>query len=86
MRSPAILIGICLALAPAALSAQPAPTPAQKKSVPPPPVAQNSGPRAPAQPAPAPNSLFPFKLPGFSTPGTTTAFDGNQREIGRAHV
>ena len=86
MRSPALLIGICLALAPAVASAQPAPVPApaQKKSgsVPPPPVAQNSGPRA--QPAPAPaqsNNLFPFKIPGLSNPGTTTAFDGNQRVL-----
>ena len=86
MQSPALLIGICLALAPAAASAQPtpAPPPAQKKSgtVPPPPVAQNSGPRV--QPAPPPaqsNSLFPFKIPGLSNPGTTTAFDGNQRVL-----
>jgi len=86
MQSPALLIGICLALAPAAASAQPTPVPppAQKKSgtVPPPPVPQNSGPRA--QPAPPPaqsNNLFPFKIPGLSSPGTTTAFDGNQRAL-----
>ena len=85
MQSPALLNGICLALAPAAASAQPTPVPppAQKKStVPPPPVPQNSGPRA--QPAPPPaqsNNLFPFKIPGLSSPGTTTAFDGNQRAL-----
>jgi outer membrane lipoprotein-sorting protein len=86
MQSPALLIGICLALAPAAASAQPTPVPppAQKKSgtVPPPPVSQNSGPRA--QPAPPPaqsNNLFPFKIPGLSSPGTTTAFDANQRAL-----
>ena len=85
MRSPALLIGICLALAPVVASAQPAPAPAQKKSgtVPPPPVTQNAGPRAPAQPQPPAqsNNLFPFKIPGFSNPGTTTAFDGNQRVL-----
>ena len=85
MQSPALLIGICLALAPVAAAAQPTPVPppAQKKStVPPPPVPQNSGPRA--QPAPPPaqsNNLFPFKIPGLSSPGTTTAFDGNQRAL-----
>ena len=82
MRSPAVLIAISLLLAPAALSAQPAP--AQKKSgtVPPPPVTQNSGPRVPSQPAPAQsNSLFPFKIPGLSSPGTTTAFDASQRAL-----
>ena len=87
MRSPALLIGICLALAPVVAAAQPAPTPApaQKKSgtVPPPPVSQNSGPRAPAQPQPPAqsNNLFPFRIPGLSSPGTTTAFDGNQRAL-----
>src|ERR1043165_6390963 len=86
MRSPALLIGICLALAPAAASAQPAPVPApaQKKSgtVPPPPVTQNAGPRVSPPPAPAQsNNLFPFKIPGFSNPGTTTAFDGTQRVL-----
>jgi outer membrane lipoprotein-sorting protein len=86
MQSPALLIGICLALAPAAASAQPTPVPppAQKKSgtVPPPPVMQNSGPRAqPAPPAAQSNSLFPFKIPGLSSPGTTTAFDGSQRVL-----
>jgi outer membrane lipoprotein-sorting protein len=86
MRSPAILIGISLLLAPAALSAQPTPVPppAPKKSgtVPPPPVPQNSGPRVQSQPAPAQsNNLFPFKIPGLSSPGTTTAFDANQRAL-----
>ena len=86
MRSPAILIGISLLLAPAALSAQPTPVPppAPKKSgtVPPPPVGQNSGPRVQSQPAPAQsNNLFPFKIPGLSSPGTTTAFDANQRAL-----
>ena len=85
MQSPALLIGICLALAPVAASAQPTPVPppAQKKStVPPPPVSQNSGPRAQPSPPPAQsNNLFPFKIPGLSSPGTTTAFDGNQRAL-----
>ena len=85
MRSPALLIGICLALAPAAAWAQPAPVPppAQKKTgtVPPPPVAQNSGPRVQPQAPAQSNNLFPFKIPGLSSPGTTTAFDGNQRVL-----
>ncbi|HKS63654.1 MAG TPA: outer membrane lipoprotein carrier protein LolA [Xanthobacteraceae bacterium] len=83
MQSPALLIGICLALAPVAASAQPTPVPpAQKKStVPPPPVTQNSGPRAQPAPPAQSNNLFPFKIPGFSNPGTTTAFDGNQRAL-----
>jgi outer membrane lipoprotein-sorting protein len=85
MRSPALLIGICLALAPAAAWAQPAPVPppAQKKTgtMPPPPVAQNSGPRVQPQAPAQSNNLFPFKIPGLSSPGTTTAFDGNQRVL-----
>ena len=85
MRSPALLIGICLALAPAAAWAQPAPVPppAQKKTgtVPPPPVAQNSGPRVQPQAPAQSNNLFPFKIPGLSSPGTTIAFDGNQRVL-----
>ena len=85
MRSPALLIGICLALAPAAAWAQPAPVPppAQKRTgtVPPPPVAQNSGPRVQPQAPAQSNNLFPFKIPGLSSPGTTTAFDGNQRVL-----
>src|SRR4029077_20328174 len=85
MRSPALLIGICLALAPAAAWAQPAPVPppAQKKTgtVPPPPVAQNSGPRVQPQAPAQSNNLFPFQIPGLSSPGTTTAFDGNQRVL-----
>ena len=85
MRSLAILIGISLLLAPAALSAQPTPVPPPPKksgTVPPPPVTQNSGPRVQGQPAPVQqNSLFPFKIPGLSSPGTTTAFDASQRAL-----
>ncbi len=83
MRSPALLIGICLALAPVVAAAQPAPAPAQKKTgtVPPPPVAQNSGPRVQPQAPAQSNNLFPFKIPGLSNPGTTTAFDASQRVL-----
>jgi outer membrane lipoprotein-sorting protein len=84
MRSPALLIGACLLFAPAA-SAQPVPVPApapKTKSMPPPPSAQGGGPRAQSQPAPQTGgSLFPFKIPGLSNPGTTTAFDANQRVL-----
>jgi outer membrane lipoprotein-sorting protein len=38
---------------------------------------QNAGAQGPTQSAA--NNLFPFKFPGFSQPGTTTAFDANQR-------
>lgn len=82
--SPATLIGaLMLALAPAAASAEVAPTP-----VPRPKAAITVPPSVPApdskavQLSPAQGSnLFPFKFPGFSQPGTTTAFDANQRAL-----
>ena len=86
MRSPALLIGACLLFAPVA-SAQPIPVPApapKAKSVPPPPSAQSGGARPQSQLVPAQSgggSLFPFKLPGLSGSGTTTAFDANQRAL-----
>ena len=84
MRSPALLIGICLALAPVVAAAQPAPAPAPAQKKPatvPPPVVQNSGPRVQPQAPAQSNNMFPFKIPGLSNPGTTTAFDGNQRVL-----
>jgi len=89
MRIPALLIGVAVLLAPTALAAQNAPaqppaTPQAKKSgtVPPPPVAQNTGPRVQPQPAPTQsNSLFPFKIPGFGDSGTKGNFDANQRAL-----
>ena len=82
MRSPALLIGACLLLAPVA-SAQPVPTPAPKAksaTVPPP----TGTPRPQTAPAPAQssgNSIFPFKIPGFGNSGTTGAFDASQRAM-----
>ena len=89
MRS--LVLGLCLIglLAPVAL-AQPAPAPAPKakSSVPPPPASVPSGaPKAQTQAQPpvvAQNSgggLFPFKIPGFGNPGTTTEFDKSQRAL-----
>src|SRR5437764_10462142 len=81
--SPAIVIGASLlALAASVASAQPVPTPAPrpKAAIAPPPAAVPES-RA-AQLVPAQGSgLFPFKFPGFSQPGTTTAFDANQRAL-----
>jgi outer membrane lipoprotein-sorting protein len=86
MRS--LLIGVCLLalLAPASAEPVPLPTPAPKAksgTMPPPPSAQSGGPRSQAQLAPGQsgNSFFPFKFPGFSNPGTTAAFDANQRAL-----
>ena len=89
MRSPALLIGICLLLAPVAASAQPipmpTPVPRPKATVPPPPGAVPGGsPKAQTQLVPAQSgstNLFPFKFPGFSNPGTTANFDANQRAL-----
>src|SRR5438128_1007530 len=82
--SAATLIGASLlALAVTAASAQPVPTPAPrpKAAIAPPPVAAAPGSKA-AQLVPAQGSgLFPFKFPGLSQPGTTTAFDANQRAL-----
>jgi outer membrane lipoprotein-sorting protein len=80
---PAIAIGTCLfALSVVTASAQPVPTPVPRPKA--------GMPAAPA-PAAAPetrtdttqsdSNFFPFRLPGFSRPGTTTAFDANQRAL-----
>jgi outer membrane lipoprotein-sorting protein len=86
MRIPATLIGACLLAMASAASAQPVPTPAPKPkaSIAPPPFA--IPPRIPERKAAAPtqsaaNNLFPFKIPGFSNPGTTTEFDKTQRAL-----
>src|SRR5882672_1708622 len=82
MRSSAFLIGACLLLAPA-VSAQPIPVPApapKAKSVPPPPSSQG-GSRTQLVPAQSGGGLFPFKIPGFGNPGTTTDFDKSQRAL-----
>jgi outer membrane lipoprotein-sorting protein len=80
--SAAIVIGAGLfGLGVVMASAQPAPTPVPRPKA-----------GLPASPAPAPapeirtesqpgGNLFPFRLPGFSRPGTTTAFDANQRAL-----
>jgi outer membrane lipoprotein-sorting protein len=89
MRSPALLIGVCLLglIAPDCASAQPVPIPAPrpKSSVPPPPAnVPGAGPKAQAQLVPAQSSgssIFPFKLPGFGQPGTTGQFDAAQRAM-----
>src|SRR5438067_1555488 len=81
--SPATLIGACLlALAATAAPAQPVPTPAPrpKAVIAPPPAAVPDSKAAQLVPAQG-SGLFPFKLPGFSQPGTTTAFDANQRAL-----
>jgi outer membrane lipoprotein-sorting protein len=89
MRS--LVLGLCLIglLAPVA-SAEPAPVlaPKAKSTVPPPPASVPSGaPKAQSQAQPpvvAQNSgggLFPFKIPGFGNPGTTTEFDKGQRAL-----
>jgi outer membrane lipoprotein-sorting protein len=84
MRISATLIGACLlGLAASAVSAQPVPVPAPKpKTGIAPPAAvpdQKAGSQAPAQSAA--NNVFPFRFPGFGQPGTTTAFDANQRTL-----
>ena len=78
--SPATLIGACLlGLAVTAASAQPVPLPAPKpKSLIGPPAAE---PQAQTVPAQSSGGFFPFKIPGFSNPGTTTAFDAKQRAL-----
>src|SRR4051794_7963564 len=89
MRSSALLIGALVLLAPSAWAQSgpnlpPAPPPKAKSAAPTPPA---------AVPAPKPqvdaaqqqqqsgSSLFPFKLPGFGSPATTTTFDANQRVL-----
>ena len=80
----ASLIGACLVgmAALASASAQPTPTPKPKGSAPPPPIAApGGGPRSQFAPAPSGGSLFPFKIPGFSNPATTTQLDAGQRAL-----
>ena len=84
MRISPTLIGACLLALGVAASAQPVPMPTPapkpKSGMAPPPVATEAKPRAELVPAQS-NNLFPFRLPGFSKPGTTTAFDANQRAL-----
>jgi outer membrane lipoprotein-sorting protein len=84
MRISPTLIGACLLALGVAASAQPVPMPTPapkpKSGMVPPPVATETRPRAELVPAQS-NNLFPFRLPGFSKPGTTTAFDANQRAL-----
>ena len=89
MRS--LLLGACLVgLLSAGASADPVPVPApapkaKTATMPPPPAAVPSGkPKAQAQLVPVQStgsSLFPFKIPGFSQPGTTNSFDPAQRAL-----
>jgi outer membrane lipoprotein-sorting protein len=81
--SPATLIGACLlGLAVTAASAQPVPVPAArpKASVVPPAAVPDSK-AAQLVPAQSGGGIFPFKIPGFSQPGTTADFDKNQRAL-----
>ena len=81
--SPAIVIGASLlALAVSVASAQPVPTPAPrpKAAIAPPPAAVPDSKAAQLVPAQG-SRLFPFKIPGFSQPGTATAFDASQRAL-----
>ena len=90
--SPATLIGACLlGLVVTAASAQPVPVPTPapkpKSGIAPPPAAVPDGKAAQLTPAQSGGGIFPFKLPGLSPPGTTTAFDANQRapNVSAAH-
>jgi outer membrane lipoprotein-sorting protein len=81
ISSLATLIGACLlGLAVTAASAQPIPIPAPKpKAGIAPPSTIPGGKAAQLVPAQSGSGIFPFKLPGFSQPGTT--FDANQRAL-----
>jgi outer membrane lipoprotein-sorting protein len=84
--SPATLIGASLlALAVTAASAQPVPVPTPapkpKTGIAPPPSAIPDNKAAQLTPAQSGGGIFPFRIPGFSQPGTTTAFDANQRGL-----
>jgi outer membrane lipoprotein-sorting protein len=87
ISSPATLIGaLMLGLAVTAASAQPVPlpmpSPKPKSGILPPAAIAEGKPEPQAQLVPAQGgSLFPFKIPGFSQPGTTTAFDAKQRAL-----
>ncbi len=76
MRTSTVaIIGACLfGLAATAVAAQPVPIPRPKSGIAPPPTPLDQQ-RTESQ------SGFPFRLPGFSKPGTTTAFDANQRAL-----
>jgi outer membrane lipoprotein-sorting protein len=88
--STAVVFGLCLmALTafPASAEQIPLPTPAPQPkigSVPPPPSSVPSArpgtPTQLSQNTPN-NSIFPFKIPGFSKPNETTAFDARQRAL-----
>src|SRR5436305_5912453 len=81
--SPATLMGASLlALAVTTAAAQPVPTPAPrpKAAIAPPPAAVPESKAAQLVPAQG-GGLFPFKVPGFSQPGTTTNFDAKQRAL-----
>ena len=83
ISSPATVIGASLlALAVTAASAQPVPTPAPRPqaAIAPPPAAVPDSKAAQLVPAQG-SGLFPFKIPGFSQPGTATAFDASQRAL-----
>jgi outer membrane lipoprotein-sorting protein len=81
--SAAKLIGACLfGLAATVAFGQPIPmpTPKPKTSIAPPPAAVPE--RKAAQLVPAQSGGgFPFRIPGFSKPGTTTAFDARERAL-----
>jgi len=82
--SAATLIGaLSLGLAVTAASAQPVPLPAPKPKtgIAPPSAAVPESRAAQLVPAQSGSGIFPFKIPGFSKPGTTTAFDANQRAL-----
>jgi len=75
-----ILAGACLLLAASVASAQPTPTPAPRpKSGIAPPAALAEKPTSPIQSAA--NNVFPFKIPGFGSSGTTANFDASQRAL-----
>jgi outer membrane lipoprotein-sorting protein len=90
MRSPALLLGMCLlSLGPIAAVADPVPIPMpapkpKSGTMPPPAAAIPSGkPKAQAQLLPAQSTgstLFPFKIPGFGS-GPTNNLDANQRAL-----
>jgi outer membrane lipoprotein-sorting protein len=78
---PAIVIGACLfGLSAITASAQPIPVPRPKAGMPAPP-APAAAPETRTETTQPDSNLFPFRLPGFSRPGTTTAFDANQRAL-----
>jgi len=80
---PAIVIGACLfglGVEVAFAQAIPTPVPRPKAGVPAPP-APAQAPEARTEATQSESNFFPFRLPGFSRPGTATAFDANQRAL-----